>query len=114
MKNVTATTKIENRNSRDFTPRREPQWVARRYRHILVPTSLDDADRSALMLGIEMAALHRASLSVLHVLPYDDYVNSINWLDAIDCLHRALDQRAKCAPSNGSLDAEERARLQVE
>lgn len=65
----------------------EPHAVASRYRYILVPTVLDPADRSALLQGLELAALHGATFGVLYLQP-DDEANSFNWLDAIDRLHR--------------------------
>lgn len=61
-----------------------------RYKHIVVPTSLSATDRPAMQLGLEMARMHRAQLSVLHVLPAGDHENSLHWLDAIYRLHESL------------------------
>lgn len=65
-----------------------------RYSHILVPCRLNDADQAALTLGAEIACRHGARLSILHVSPVLDDGPSVHWLDAIDRLYRALDNRS--------------------
>lgn len=81
----------------------EPHAVASRYRHILVPTLLDPADRAALLQGLELAALHGATLGVLYLSP-DDEANSFNWLDAIDRLHRPTGDGARTDAAGDALD----------
>lgn len=62
-----------------------------RYRHILVATSLSIADRAALMLGFELAAVHSATLTLLHVLPRPLPDRTPFGLGAIRLLHAAAD-----------------------
>lgn len=66
-----------------------------KYRHILVATSLSTADHAALLLGFELASLHEATLTLLHVLP-----GPKSGLDAIDLLHSAAGEfrTASAAP----------------
>jgi nucleotide-binding universal stress UspA family protein len=64
-----------------------------RHRHILVPTSLDVADRPALLLGFELASLHDAVLTALHVPAQQlDPDDDANGLDAIGLLHSVVDE----------------------
>lgn len=63
-----------------------------RYSHILVPVSLMAQDRAALLLAVEMAAVHGAKLTILHVIPSLDSDPSLHWLDAIGSLHVALNR----------------------
>jgi nucleotide-binding universal stress UspA family protein len=62
--------------------------IGSRYAHILVPTSLDPNDCGPLLLGVEMALVHRATLTILHVVP----AAPADGLDAFDHLHQAFDQ----------------------
>lgn len=57
-----------------------------RYRHILVSLTLNPADHDLLLLGFELATLHQARLTLLHVLP-----QARNGLDAIGLLHNAAE-----------------------
>lgn len=84
-----------------------------RYTHIVVPTSLALDDRAALRLGAELASMHRARLTVLHVLPPPEDETPANCLAAVALLHRALDQIHRRKPSHDDLDTGERKRLQV-
>jgi len=64
-----------------------------RHRHILVPTSLDVADRAALLLGFELACLHDATLTALHVPAQQPEPDTrANGLDAIGLLHAVVDE----------------------
>jgi nucleotide-binding universal stress UspA family protein len=63
-----------------------------RYRHVLVATRLDLADRTALLLGFELASLHQATLTLLHVLPRPTQDRSVHGLDAICLLHAAAEE----------------------
>ena len=73
-----------------------------RYAHILVPIDSAGEDLSALKLGAEFAAVHRARLTLLQVLPEVERGTSVHWLNAIDRLYEGLD-------ANG-LDAKFQAR----
>jgi nucleotide-binding universal stress UspA family protein len=60
-----------------------------RIAHILVAIRLDAAERDTVAMALRMASIHRAKVTLLHVLePLER--NSFHWLDAIDNLHRAL------------------------
>src|SRR5690606_18753600 len=85
-----------------------------RYKHIVVPTSLSAADRPALQLGLEMAKTHRAQVSVLHVLPTDDHVNSLHWLDAIYRLHQSLNGPGQSAARSDREQAAALIRRRIE
>lgn len=58
------------------------------YSHILVPVNLVARDRSAIMLGLQTASAHGASLTLLRVLSPAEKGNSLHWLDAIESLHQ--------------------------
>jgi len=74
-----------------------------RYRHVLVSTSLNVDDRAALLLGFELASMHRSTLTLLHVLPCDKQDRNVQGLDAISLLHAAAAElwktSALCTPS---------------
>ena len=38
------------------------------YRHILIPSGLDQRDRSAVLFGLELAAAYRSRVTLLHVI----------------------------------------------
>ncbi len=62
--------------------------------HILVATRLHESEREAVMLALRMAAAQRARVTLLHVLvPFTP--PSVHWLDAIDNLHRALNEQPR-------------------
>lgn len=107
------TTSVLGRNVEQVQAQRQPRVVGARYRHILVPTNLAASDVPALMLGMELAALHGATLAVLHVLPDGNPEYSVDWLAAIDRLHRALDQTNGSLRSQGSHDAAQQARSRI-
>lgn len=69
----------------------EARVVRQRYRHIVVPTTLDPADRAALLQALELAAVHGATVAVLYIRPEEETGDSFDWLDAIDRLHQGLD-----------------------
>ena len=82
------------------------------YKHILVPSSLGEQDRAALLLGAKMAALHRAKFTVLDIRPSAEDSTSLHWLDAIDRLFQTLEQRyGNAKPSE--IDRNEQSRSQV-
>jgi len=87
-------------------PSAELLSVAPRYRHILVPTFLDPADRPALLQATELASFHGATLAVLYVRPDEEPANSINWLDAIDRLHRGLNGGSDLSAGDGPTDSD--------
>src|SRR5687767_14913350 len=89
MPNGNRTTGFKRKGFQVYPQERGQRAVGSRYTHILVPTSLALTDRSALILGTEMAAMHRAPLTVLHVLPPNEYEHSMHWLDGINLLHQA-------------------------
>lgn len=62
-----------------------------RYRHVLVSTSLDIADRAALLLGFELASLHQSKLTLLHPLPRREPRSFVDGLDAIGLLNNAAE-----------------------
>lgn len=85
-----------------------------RYSHVLVPMTLDATqDRAALPLAAEIALLHRAKLTFLHVLPGIISENSMHWLDAIDGLHLALEQANSNRPGERRLSPTERVRREI-
>jgi nucleotide-binding universal stress UspA family protein len=92
--------------------RREPP-VASRYAHIVVPTCLNPDDRGALLLGMEMAALHQAALTVLHVTAQAEREPAGFGLDALTLLHRALDPMPCHVSSPDEADCGEPARREV-
>lgn len=63
-----------------------------RFRQVLVPTSLNVADVAALHLGFELASLHHAAITVLHVLPPLKRESVHDGLDVIGLLHDAADE----------------------
>ena len=63
-----------------------------RYRHILVSTRLNIANRAALLLGFELASLHQSTLTLLHVLPRPKRHRIAHGLDAICLLHDAAEE----------------------
>lgn len=83
------------------------------YSHILIPTNFDPRERSAIRLGLEMAAVHRAKVTVLHVLPGSARSPSVHWLDAIDNLYDALSRSKRRPGENNNLDAIERTRQEI-
>lgn len=70
-----------------------------RYRRVLVPTSLNLADRAALLLGFELASLHAATLTLLHVLRRSQRVRVADGLDAIVLLHAAAEELRATSPA---------------
>ncbi|MCO6458045.1 MAG: universal stress protein [Pirellulaceae bacterium] len=60
-----------------------------------MPIQRIEQEIQAAVLGVEMAALHRAKLTVLHVRPPVETDPSPHWLDAIDRLYQALDRNAE-------------------
>jgi nucleotide-binding universal stress UspA family protein len=76
-----------------------------RYRRILVPLSLNPAVSASLLLGFELASLHRSALTLLNVLP-----PAKRGLDAINLLHSAIDEFRRPSPGGRPCDA---ARPQV-
>lgn len=62
-----------------------------RYCQVLVPTGLNVADSAALRLGFELASLHQAALTVLHVLPPPKRASASEGLEVIGLLHDAAD-----------------------
>jgi len=82
------------------------------YRHILILTSLDAGERSALTLGLEMAQAHQARLTLLRVLEPEKESNPIHWLDAIENLHSPRPISAEAAPSPKEDAEAEVARMQ--
>jgi hypothetical protein len=77
-----------------------------RYAHIVVPTRLTIDDFPVLTLGMEMAAVHRAMLTVLHVRPAAE--PSPGGLHAISLLHRAVDCLHRPAAAEDEFDPQER------
>ena len=78
--------------------------------HILVPLSLNENDRPALTLGLQLAAAHRADITLLHVLPPEETPGSVHWLSAIDNLHQSLSNPTR--PKAPTVD-EARAAIQA-
>ncbi len=63
--------------------------------HVLVATRLDPRDRDAVTFALNLAAGHRARVTLLHVAePVES--RSFHWLDGIDRLHHALSHQ-RCA-----------------
>jgi hypothetical protein len=62
------------------------------YRHIVVLTGLTSADCHPLLLGFDLALLHQATLTLLHVAPSPAPDRIASGLDAIDLLHAAAEQ----------------------
>jgi len=67
------------------------------YSHILIPTTLTHRERSAILLGLQMASAWGSQVSLLHVASPTrevastvDRETSVHWLEAIDNLHQAL------------------------
>jgi nucleotide-binding universal stress UspA family protein len=56
------------------------------FRRILVPFNVETADRSGLLLGFQLAAVHQAALTLLHVEP-----PTKGGLDALELLHAAAE-----------------------
>jgi len=84
----------------DFT--QEQHATVKRYNHILVPCGLnDEVDISTLNLAVELAKGHEARLTILNVSPVLDDGPSVHWLDAIDRLYRALDNRPVTTGTTG-------------
>jgi nucleotide-binding universal stress UspA family protein len=83
------------------------------YAHILVPTSLAATDGPALRLGLEMAAIHRSKLTLLHIVPAVASDPSAHWLDAIDRLYSALDRSNGREASQDGLDTADLAQLRL-
>lgn len=63
--------------------------------HVLVATRLDPRDRDAVMFALNLAAGHRARVTLLHVAEPAES-RSAHWLDGIDRLHHALSNQ-RCA-----------------
>jgi nucleotide-binding universal stress UspA family protein len=76
----------------DFAQQLHP--TQKQYGHILVPCGLNQTDISALTLGLEIATAHGARLTIVNVSPVRDDGPSMHWLDAIDRLYSALDNRS--------------------
>ncbi len=83
------TKNVDLGNNQKRNARLNPAPRSLSYKHVLAPTSLAQSDRAALNLAFELAAIHRAKLTVLHVLPDE---NTMHWLDAFGYLHEALDR----------------------
>lgn len=84
-----------------------------RYVHILVPTSLNLVDRPALRWGLELAALHQAALTVLHVVPNNEFEVVAHGLDSIGLLYRAADELTADAWSHGNCPVPNATRSRV-
>jgi len=93
-------------------PHEAPTPVSQ-YTHILVPTCLASTDGPALRLGLEMAATHRARLTLLHVVPAAQLDPSVHWLDAIDRLYCALNRTNGHTAPGDELNSVDLARLQL-
>jgi nucleotide-binding universal stress UspA family protein len=63
-----------------------------RYRHIIVSAKWSTADHAALLLGFELASLHRSELTLLDVAPRPKRGRVPFGLDAIGLLHDAIDE----------------------
>jgi len=86
--------KIPNRMAAHGDFAQEQHATVKRYNHILVPCGLnDEVNISTLNLAVELAKGHEARLTILNVSPVLDDGLSVHWLDAIDRLYRALDNR---------------------
>lgn len=86
----------------EVQPSEVPPVPRARFTHLLLPIQRIEQELQAVMLGVEMAALHRAKLTVLHVRPPVENDPSPHWLDAIDRLYQALDHSAEGAPPRAS------------
>ena len=95
------------------SPGRQDLKPSSRYTHILVPISLDPEDRGPLLLGMELAAVHRATLTVLHVMPRQEQDLPADGLDAIRLLHRALHQFGRGSSSRNDAGSAERTQRQL-
>ena len=69
----------------------QPGFPEPRFRHVLVSTGLTIADRTALLLGFELASLHGSTLTLLHVLPRPKKDHA-HGLDAVSLLHAAAEE----------------------
>ncbi|MBX3439759.1 MAG: universal stress protein, partial [Planctomycetaceae bacterium] len=74
-------------------------------RHILIPTHLAGYERSAVLLGLQLANASHARTTLLRVLPPQEQPSSMHWLDAIDSLYDRLDRR------NGDPNGEQKLSL---
>jgi nucleotide-binding universal stress UspA family protein len=110
--------KLNRFHARRFSDRElhfhAPQCVAEpRYHHIVLATSLSAGDRTALLLGFELALVHQSMLTLLHVLPHARRDRIAQGLDAIGLLHAAADE-LRGPTSRGSEAARPRLRKFVE
>jgi len=94
-------------------PECETRRLGSRYAHIVAPIELALDDCAAVLLAMEMAALHRARLTVLHVLSLTECEPSAIGLDVLALLHRAVDRIHHRPPVQGELDTVQQTRLQV-
>ena len=81
------------------------------FRHILLPTSLAQGERPAILLALQLAASQQARITFLHVFTLPDNDNSLHWLDGIGRLYEAL-PRPKLVHNSGR-DAIEARRSHV-
>lgn len=77
----------------------------KRYRQILLSTSLGISDRAALLLGFELAALHQSTLTLLHVPPRPTTRRIAYGLDAIGLLHAAVEDLRRTSAAGSPAQA---------
>jgi nucleotide-binding universal stress UspA family protein len=113
MLNRNRTMEFESRRVPVSRPERRRPAGDPRYEHIAVPTSFAPLDRPALLFATELAALHAAKLTVLHILPPAGSTRPAHSLEAIGLLHQAVGLLYGTAPVREELASPETARRRV-
>ncbi len=78
---------------------------------IVVPTGMTEKDRAALLLGLQLTQTHKATLTVLHVLPPRDSWSRVTGFDALGLLHRAAHDVCNDAAPRGASRTAARVKL---
>jgi nucleotide-binding universal stress UspA family protein len=83
------------------------------YSHILIPLGIEPHERTALLLGFQLAALHEAKVTLLHVMPSREQANSLHWLDGIERLYNDTQRPSQNSPTSNGHQRAEKAKQKV-
>jgi nucleotide-binding universal stress UspA family protein len=90
-----------------------PHAGSAEYSHILIPLSVEPHERTALALGFQLAALHEARVTLLHVMPSREEANSLHWLDGIERLYNDTPRPSQNSPTSNGHQRAEKAKQKV-